>query len=135
MGKVSATSFSDNSSYTVTAEVLPTRYIIINNSKKILALISNTNKNVVPKVVLNSIKSTPIKLSPDISSQYSYLLKTYKIPNNGDGQLYFYHVSKTPQKPSIKEQTTNLKNNSKTISNNTVFFSRLSIINQLDLYT
>jgi hypothetical protein len=60
----------------VTAVVPPARYILVNRQATITEILSNTPTNVVPMVYVNSLKGSPLVLTPAINQQYEAILAT-----------------------------------------------------------
>ena len=79
--KVFASNVSPGSSITITAVVLPARYIIVDSNGIINKILSNTKQNVTPKVYLNSINGKELVLTNKISNQYTKILKKIKLKN------------------------------------------------------
>ena len=77
----------------VTAVVPPARYILVNRQATIIAIISNTPINVTPMVYVNSLKGTPLVLTPEIDQQYETILAT--VDGAQPGVIY------TQQAPSL----------------------------------
>ena len=59
--------------YTVAAVVEPHRYIVTDNNLQIKEIISNTNQDVRPTVLLNSIDGQEVPYSDSIRQQYQFL--------------------------------------------------------------
>jgi hypothetical protein len=60
----------------VTGVVPPARYILVNRQAIITEILSNTPTNVVPMVYVNSLKGSPLVLTPAINQQYEAILAT-----------------------------------------------------------
>lgn len=73
-------------SYTVTAIVEPIRYVVVDNSDMITEIMSNSNINVKPVFYMNSLKSNPIKPSPQMLVSYNKLIGS--LNTNKPGVIY-----------------------------------------------
>ena len=68
---------ADSLSYSVTASVLPTIIVVVNDNNEIQKIISNTRYSTRPTVLLNSLNGPPVSYNSKIQQEY----KT--ITNNG----------------------------------------------------
>jgi hypothetical protein len=84
---VSALSGTQSGSISLTAIVLPARYIIINSNSTITEVITNTKELVTPTVSLNSISGAEESFSKSIKAQYLEIL-TSCLFNKNTGVIY-----------------------------------------------
>ena len=77
----------------VTAVVPLARYILVNHQATVIEILSNTPINVTPMVYVNSLKGTPLVLTPEIDQQYETILAT--VDGAQPGVIY------TQQAPSL----------------------------------
>ena len=59
---------------TITAVILPVRYILLNKQGEIITIISNTTTDVTPKVYMASFQSPELPLTPALNKQYLQLM-------------------------------------------------------------
>jgi hypothetical protein len=90
-----ASSLSDDysGSVRINAIIEPVRYVILNNSNKIIEILSNTNSNVKPLVYLNSTNGAKLTLSKSIYAKYEKIVESIKT-NSKYGVIYKYNPKK-----------------------------------------
>jgi len=59
--------------YVVLASVQPARYIVVDSNLQIKQIVSNTNQDVIPYVVLNSLDGNQIPYTTTIQNQFTHL--------------------------------------------------------------
>jgi hypothetical protein len=70
-------------SYPVHASVKPARYIIVDSSHKIVAVISNTRLEVMPEVYRGALGKRQIKLDHNTEAQYQKIKKQINFSKTG----------------------------------------------------
>ena len=102
-----AASDNQTNSISITAEVLPARYIVVNSKNEIIEVITNTRQLVTPSVLLNSISGSQQIYTNYIAVQYQRLLTTCNFQKNS-GIIYHsgnctdsLSVAKTKSKSSF----------------------------------
>lgn len=60
---------------TITAVILPVRYVLLDNQGDITEIISNTTADVTPRVYETSFQSSELPLTPKLNQQYIKLLQ------------------------------------------------------------
>ncbi|MGH7234514.1 MAG: hypothetical protein ACREF7_03675 [Candidatus Saccharimonadales bacterium] len=87
-----ADSGSSSGNIEIVAYVKPVRDVLINAQGRISEIQSNTSSNVAPSVYRDSYNTKPIKLSPNIYSQYTTILAHLNL--NKTGVIYKQSDSK-----------------------------------------
>lgn len=99
--KISA--LEQNHSITITAVVLPMRFIYVDNSQTIQKIIGNTTADIQPRVVMQIDPTREIPMTPNINSQYAYIKSHYDILKIGEDYNKETITEPSVRKPKIKE--------------------------------